>query len=162
MARRSPVILGMYSTWQVLGESGRDARGRRLVLARCLACGSEVMRDWYSIRVGKSTQCSCSWKTHGKSHGSNPTYISWQAMRTRCLNPKSSDYPNYGGRGITIAAEWDSFEQFLADMGARPAGMTLDRRDNDGNYCKTNCRWATAKEQRSNQRRRVYAKDSLL
>jgi hypothetical protein len=73
-------------------------------------------------------------------------------MRTRCLNPNASDWPRYGGRGITICAEWDSFEQFLADMGERPEGMTNDRIDVDGNYEPGNCRWATAKEQRRNQR----------
>jgi hypothetical protein len=73
-------------------------------------------------------------------------------MRSRCLNPNYDKYPFYGGRGITICERWNSFENFLADMGERPEGLTLDRRNNDGNYEPSNCRWATALEQRHNRR----------
>jgi hypothetical protein len=73
-------------------------------------------------------------------------------MRTRCENPKATKYAIYGGRGITVCARWDSFENFLTDMGERPEGLTLDRIDVNGNYEPGNCRWATAKEQRANQR----------
>lgn len=81
------------------------------------------------------------------------TYNSWQAMKARCNNKKQVSYDRYGGRGITICPEWNnSFEQFLADMGERPEGKTLDRINNDGNYEPTNCRWATPSQQRNNQR----------
>lgn len=78
------------------------------------------------------------------------TYSSWHAMRQRCTNPRHRAYPRYGGRGIVVCERWRSFKNFLADMGERPPGRTLDRRDNDGPYAPWNCRWATAKEQNRN------------
>jgi hypothetical protein len=73
-------------------------------------------------------------------------------MRKRCLDRNHENYPLYGGRGITICARWESFESFLADMGERPDGTTLDRfPDRDGNYEPGNCRWATPVEQAHNR-----------
>lgn len=73
-------------------------------------------------------------------------------MRQRCLNPKSSDFKYYGGRGITICERWGSFENFLADMGEAPLGLTIDRIDNDGDYRPGNCRWATRAQQVESKR----------
>jgi hypothetical protein len=77
-------------------------------------------------------------------------------MKQRCYYAKHKFYPRYGGRGITVCKRWrDSFEAFLKDMGIRPSGKTLDRKDNDGNYNPRNCRWATRKQQRTNQSKKV-------
>ena len=75
-------------------------------------------------------------------------------MRTRCENPNATRYADYGGRGITVCDRWHDFAGFLADMGEQPPGLTLDRKDNDGNYEPGNCRWATRAEQNRNQRPR--------
>ena len=91
-------------------------------------------------------------------HGlwSTPTYMSWRSMKQRCLNPKVAGYQSYGGRGITVCERWrDSFENFLVDMGERPKGKTIDRRDVNGNYEADNCQWATPKEQSANRRMSV-------
>jgi hypothetical protein len=81
-----------------------------------------------------------------------PTYHSWRQMRNRCQNPKATQWPLYGARGITVCERWQSFDNFLADMGLRPSGTTLDRINNDGNYEPANCRWADGSTQSSNKR----------
>ena len=85
-----------------------------------------------------------------------PIYSTWRSMLQRCCNPHLPEYKNYGGRGITVCAQWMTFEGFFSDMGARPSGLTLDRIDNNKNYEKTNCRWATRSEQLRNTRRTHY------
>ena len=90
----------------------------------------------------------------------SPTYHSWDNMKGRCLNPNNRKYPSYGARGITVCPEWMSFEKFLADMGEKPKGTSLDRKDNDGNYEPNNCRWATPLEQQRNTSANIKAFDS--
>jgi hypothetical protein len=77
-------------------------------------------------------------------------------MRERCTNPKNKRFKDYGGRGIKVCDRWEQFENFYADMGIRPVGTTIDRKDNDGNYEPSNCRWATDAEQRANKVRKVH------
>ena len=83
-------------------------------------------------------------------------YGSWYAMKQRCGNPNHKAYKNYGGRGITYDPKWEKFENFKKDMEeGHKRGITLDRIDNNGNYCKENCRWATRKQQMNNTRNTV-------
>jgi len=83
----------------------------------------------------------------------SPEYSSWKAMKRRCFKSSDSYYHCYGARGITVCKRWLSFDNFYADMGAKPSpSHSLDRIDVNGNYEPTNCRWATAKQQSNNKR----------
>lgn len=88
--------------------------------------------------------------SHGMS--STSTYRIWQAMFQRCTNPNHESYHLYGGRGIKVCKRWHRFENFLADMGERPAGMSIERENNSKGYGPRNCRWATPREQSLNRR----------
>jgi hypothetical protein len=79
-------------------------------------------------------------------------------MKYRCSSSHATQYPRYGGRGISVCERWQSFANFLADMGERPAGRTIDRINPSGNYEPSNCRWATPKEQRASQVRPEHHK----
>jgi hypothetical protein len=81
-------------------------------------------------------------------------YASWTAMRQRCNSPTYHAYYLYGGRGISVCARWDNFQNFRSDMGDRPSGLTLDRINNDGNYEPGNCKWSTLAEQAKNRRKK--------
>lgn len=83
-------------------------------------------------------------------------------MWARCTNQKKKAYKNYGGRGISVCTRWLMFQWFYKDMGPRPPGMTLDRKDNDKGYNKANCRWATRSEQERNKRPRSRARDNSV
>jgi hypothetical protein len=96
-------------------------------------------------------------QTHGHSWDgshSSPTYAAWSNMLQRCTNPRHPNYHQYGARGISVCARWRKFENFLADMGERPTGLTLERIKRSGHYQKANCCWATWSDQVRNRRRK--------
>jgi hypothetical protein len=89
---------------------------------------------------------------HGHTEGdSTPTYRSWEGMKRRCLSPKATNYHLYGAKGVTVCERWLTFDNFLADMGVRPSGLTLDRIDGSKGYEPGNCRWATRLSQNQNR-----------
>ena len=89
--------------------------------------------------------------THGMSE--TPEYYAWKEMKQRCFNPNHKAYSNYGDRGITVCDRWLDSDNYLTDMGSRPtAKHSIDRIDNNGNYCAENCKWSTKAEQENNKR----------
>lgn len=158
----------LFGRWTVIGPSDKRASSKTLyVRCRC-ACGQERDVNLDNLKRGLTTSCGCyaaensarCHTTHGCARGSglSPEYRIWRSMKNRCCNSNVRHYVRYGGRGISVCDRWMKFEDFLADMGPRPTpGHSIDRIDNDGNYEPGNCRWATAKEQRANQRPRGAA-----
>lgn len=126
-------------------------------------CGNEVVVGTMNLVRGRARSCGCAQKQivtrlntkHGKSKSSE--YKAWRAMTARCTIKSNASYANYGGRGIQVCERWKSFENFYADMGDRPVGMTIDRfPDKNGNYEPGNCRWATREQQDTNKRTNIY------
>jgi len=124
----------------------------------CQHCGKQFQTSSNRLAEGRGKFCSktCSTSAQHTKHGHavrsnmSRTYATWISMKQRCENPTHPAYPKYGGRGLAVSKDWQSFDAFLADMGERPKGTTIDRIDGTRGYCKDNCRWATRSEQQAN------------
>lgn len=147
----------------VEAREGRDKWGS--VTWRCHCdCGKEHVAGAGKLKSGKTRSCGCfaldmriaQLERHGITTGGKPrTFIIWSGMKARCLNPRATSYPNYGGRGIAICDEWLSFENFhkWAMLHGYADDLQIDRIDNDGDYTPENCRFVTRKENSRNTRR---------
>lgn len=131
-------------------ERSQRANATGAIFWRCRCeCGNEIEASGVLLRNGQTRSCGCLHITHGMTL--SPEYRVWRSMHQRCTNPKHVRYERYGGRGISVCERWNSFENFFADMGARPAGLTLERIDNHKGYGPGNCKWATWSEQNRNR-----------
>ena len=149
----------------VLGISHRQRLSPRRSIVhwqcRCI-CGTEISVRSSDLGTGNTQSCGClqiertrqASITHGHTSGGKWTraYQAWADMVNRCSNPYNKGFANYGGRGIKVCRRWQKFENFLADMGEKPIGLTLGRINNERGYSPSNCRWETYSQQNKNRR----------
>lgn len=165
------MILSMFTKLKLKNQYSHltvmdHVRRKGMVLCKC-ACGYEGMFYPHRLEVGDSKSCGCmrdAGRLKADAAWRHPVYRVWRAMHARCSNVNNTNYPAYGGRGISVCSEWsadgrgEGFRQFLKDMGERPsADHSIERVNNDGPYNPSNCVWATRSQQmRNTTRTKVY------
>ena len=155
-------LIGMrYGRLTVVERYASDERKQSRFVCEC-DCGNTHIALGKVLKIGHAKSCGCLRVEEGRKaginavkHGMNrtPTYYSWQSMKDRCLNKNSDNSRWYGEKGVSVCQKWMSFENFLADMGERPEGTTLDRINPFGDYEPDNCRWADMATQKANNRK---------
>lgn len=145
-----------FGTLQVLGRASDTGNGKKPVVKwDCLCdCGARTSVKGDSLLSGHTASCGCQKVKHGLSHKER-LYETWKNMRRRCSDPTNKRWSSYGGKGIKVCPEWDDYNVFRAwaHSNGYNDSLTIDRADNDANYCPENCRWTDAKTQANNQTR---------
>ena len=128
-------------------------------------CGNEKVVSKSNFNSGRTTTCGCGPRGRPieRIHGlaGTPAYNSWKKMMQRCYNPAHQDYKNYGGRGIKVCDRWQDVRNFVADMGQRPLGLSIERENVDKDYTPDNCVWLPMGEQAKNRRPWTHTEEGL-
>lgn len=151
-----------FTRLTVLSKVGSDSKRRSLWLCQCQCGKTKVMRK-DALTTGHAKSCGCLFVErrkagcslrhgHARNGSRSVEYHTWEIMLQRCSNPNVWNYRYWGGRGISVCERWRTFENFLADVGPRPRGMSIDRINVNGDYKPGNVRWATTAEQSTNKR----------
>lgn len=152
-----------FGRWTVIQNTGKRVANGMVYRCRCI-CGNEKEIAAKYLKQGGSKSCGCLRRENSRAlislcpakqptHGLSGTriYSVWNQMIQRCVNPKAHRFDRYGGRGISVCESWRLFQNFIDDMGMPPLGMSIERKDNDGHYCKDNCVWADSYQQAQNK-----------
>lgn len=161
IARKTLDMVGKRFGKLIILEIISDPYGKTKAKCKC-DCGAVKVILHNSIKSGRTESCGCLLRLHQKigsiKHGMRRTgeYLIWAAMKSRIFNKNNKKYFDYGGRGLNMQESWkERFDQFYADMGPRPDGLEIERKDNDVGYFKSNCYWATRKQEMNNTRANV-------